>query len=149
MMITRVYAAAFALVTLACGGHASTPLATIEAYTLQQAADSIPLSYGREVQVGDVWMVLTDVPAESRCPRDVVCVQAGDATAMIAVHPPCYKAGCKAPSVMLELHTTREPRSAEGWGYRVRLLALLPEPVSTQPTGKSRYVAWVRVTKAA
>ena len=134
------------LAACACGGQAAGPGVTTE-YSLQQAADSIPLILSKDVHVGEVWMTLTDVHSDSRCPRGVTCVWAGDAVAAIAVHPPCFKAGCKAASVRLELHTSLEPRAGVGWSHRVQLLALQPEPIHGKPTDPATHVAWVRVTK--
>lgn len=135
-----------ALALLGCGQQSAAPLALTE-YTLEQAADSIPLPYRTDVRVGEVWMSLTDVPTDSRCPRGVVCVWAGDAVASIVVHPGCYRAGCLAPSALLALHTTLEPRAGEALGYRVQLVAVLPGPVAGTPTVPAHYVAWVRVSK--
>ena len=146
-MRIRLIPASLALAALACGRVTSSPVDSVEAFTLQQASDSIPLPHGKIVRVGEVYLALSGVPSESRCPTDGVCVWAGDAVAAIVVHPPCYMAGCKAASFALALHTSTEPRSGEGWGHKVRLLALTPAPLSTRPTDQSRYVAWVRVTK--
>jgi len=134
------------LLTVACGAQSPEPLAVAE-YTLQQAADSIPLPYRTDVRVGEIWMTLAGVPSDSRCPIGVTCVWAGDAVAALAVHPGCYSAGCRAPSVALSLHTTLEPRAGEALGYRVQLLALRPEPVYGTPVDSSRFVAWVRVSR--
>lgn len=134
------------LLVAACGKQAAAPQ-TIAEFSLSQASDSIPLYLGKEAHVDDVYMVLSDVTNESRCPSGVQCVWAGDAIASITVHPPCIKQGCKAPSINLSLHVNLEPRSGEGWGHKVKLLALLPAPVASRPTDKSQYVAWVRVTK--
>lgn len=134
------------LVVAACGKQAAAPQTTAE-FSLTQASDSIPLYMGKEAKVDDVYMVLSDVTNESRCPRGVVCVWAGDAVASITVHPPCIKQGCKAPSISLPLHVNLEPRTGEGWGHKVQLLALLPAPDINVPLERSKYVAWVRVTK--
>jgi hypothetical protein len=134
-------------VVAACGKPAAGPLTTAE-YSLTQAGDSIPLPIGKEVHVGEVWLVLSGVPSDSRCPQGVECAWEGDAVAAITVHPPCYKQGCKAASAGLELHTRLEPRSAEGWGHRVELLSLLPYPVRDAGNERPPYVAWVRVTAA-
>jgi hypothetical protein len=134
------------LVVAACGQHVSAPQTTAE-FTLTEASDSIPLYIGREAKVDDVYMVLSDVTNESRCGRGAVCVWAGDAVAAITVHPPCIKQGCKAASITLQLHTHLEPSAGEAWDHKVELLALLPEPVAWEATDKSKYVAWVRVTR--
>ena len=147
-MTIRASVVLLALVALACGKQSSAPAAEPEAeFSLAQAADSVPLPLGRVVRVGEVLMLLADVPSDSRCPRNVQCVSAGDAVASIVVHPPCFKAGCRAPSAALELHTTLEPKVGEAWGHRVQLLSLLPERTTTDAPDKARYVAWVRVSK--
>lgn len=121
------------------------PDGTIE-YSMAQAADSVPLYPGREVRVGPLWLTFTSVPVDSRCASDVVCVWAGDAVAAITADPPCIKEGCKAASMLMELHTTLDPHEAQYFGYTVRLVALKPYPVSTQVINPQSYVAWVRVT---
>jgi hypothetical protein len=131
--------------TTACGPHGIAPVTATE-FTLQQAADSVPLAYRKDVKVGEVWMTFTGVSSDSRCPRGVKCVWEGDAVVELAVHPGCFKQGCKAASQLLSLHTTLEPKSGSGWGYRVTLLSLAPHPVHGTPTDSSQYVAWVRVT---
>lgn len=138
----RVFAA---LAALACGTQGTTPIAPDGDFTLQQAADSIPLTFRKDAKVGDVWMTFTAVPSDSRCATGVQCVWAGDAIAEIAVHPGCYKEGCKAASQMLALHTNLDPKSGTAWGHRVTLLSLLPHPVYGTPTDSSSYVAWIRV----
>ena len=112
---------------------------------MSTAADSIPLAIGKDVKVGDVWMTFGGVPNDSRCPTRMQCVWAGDAVADIAVHPGCYKEGCKAASMALSLHTNLEPRSGTGWGHKVTLLSLTPYPDVPNGIDRSRYVAWVRV----
>ena len=145
-MIRRILRSLPLVALLACGRQGATPLAVTE-FSLQQAADSIPLAHHVDVRVGDVWMTLSDVSSESRCPRGVTCIWAGDAVADIGVHPGCYKAGCAAPSVLLSLHAMLQPQSGDALGYRVQLLALVPGQVAGVAADPARYVAWVRVTK--
>jgi len=141
-----MFIAILALPAVACGTQGSTPIAPAE-YTLQQASDSIPLPYRRDVKVGSIWMTFTGVSSDSRCPRNVTCVWMGDAVTALSVHPECYKSGCEAASTSLSLHTHLEPRSGQALGYRVQLLALDPEPVAGTTPDVTRYVAWVRVSQ--
>lgn len=145
-MFTRRIITLLALTSIACGTQGVAPVQQVE-YSLIQAADSVPLHYGREVRVGDVLLQLSDVPTDSRCPQGVACVWAGDAVANLSVDHPCRPAGCAAPTFLLQLHTTLEPRAGEGWGHRVQLLSLAPVPVHGTAIDKARYVAWVRVTR--
>lgn len=131
---------------LGCGRNGTLAPTSTE-FSLEQAADSIPLPFGAEVKVGGVLLVLSDVPSDSRCAAGVTCVWAGDAVASIVVHPGCLHQGCRAPSMQLALHTNLEPRSGEALGHTVHLVALLPTPEAGKPTRLSRYVAWVRVTQ--
>jgi hypothetical protein len=146
---SRVALTALAGLLAACGSTGTSPITTPMEYTLVQAADSIALPYRQDVKVGDAYLAFTGARDDSRCPRGVTCVWAGDAVASIVVHPGCYKEGCKAASIPLELHANLEPRSGEGWGMRVQLLALTPEPQAGVPIEPRRYVAWVRATPIA
>lgn len=138
----------FASVLVACGGgSSSTGIPDLQEFTLVQAADSVPLPYGRVVKVGEVYLQLGEV-SDSRCPVGVQCVWAGDGVATIGVHPPCFAGGCGAPSGVLVLHTNLEPKAGLGWGHRVELVGLKPVPVANKVIESSRYVAWVRVTRA-
>ena len=138
--------AALCVLLLGCGRQTAEPVAMPE-FTLAEAADSIPLAFQRDVRVGDVILVLQDVVADSRCPRDVTCVWEGDALVSLAVHPACLPQGCRAASAELRLHTNVEPREGDALAHRIRLLHLLPEPLRGTPADSSRYVAWVRVTR--
>ena len=138
----------FTSALLGCGSsQPTTGIPDLQEFTLVQAADSVPLPFGRVVKVGEVYLQLGEV-SDSRCPAGVQCVWAGDGVATIAVHPPCYAAGCRAASMVLTLHTSLEPRAGLGWGHRVELVGLRPAPVANQVVESSRYVAWVRVARA-
>jgi hypothetical protein len=77
-------------------------------------------------------ITFTDVPHDSRCPVDVVCVWAGDAVVRLALH--VGPGDGRGPDLIADLHADMEPRSAP-WGpyYELRLLALRPEPRVTAP----------------
>lgn len=142
----RFLAASLLLAAAACGPHGIANAPNAE-FTLAQAADSIPLVPGRDVRVGEIWLTFTGVSSDSRCPVNAKCVWEGDAVVELAVHPGCYKEGCRAASQLLSLHTTLEPRSGTGWGHTVTLRALVPRPVAGMPIDSSAYVAWVRVER--
>jgi hypothetical protein len=129
---------------LACS-HSVSPIVPVSEYTLVQAADSVPLSFGRVVKVGGAVLEFTEVN-DSRCPIGATCVWEGDGAARIVVSPPCVLAGCEAAAKLLELHTRLEPKAGEGWGHRVQLVGLYPYPELSKPADRGKYVAWVRVT---
>lgn len=150
MKSMRITVIGIVVALAACGQQSAAPATAPSAeYTLEQAGDSIPLAMGKMVRVGGNLFQLTDVPGDSRCPREAVCVWAGDAIAAIAIHPGCLPAGCAAPSYLMSLHTGLEPRSGTNGGYRVTLLSLQPVPSAGKPTDRSAYVAWVRITSTS
>ncbi len=108
-------------------------------------ADSVALRLGTDVHVGGVWLTLSSVPNDSRCPQSTQCVWAGDAVAAITVNPGCWKAGCAAPATQLALHTGVDPKAGDALGHHITLLGLAPAPTKTG--GPPAYVAWVRVTQ--
>lgn len=106
--------------------------------------DTVTLRIGQEVRVGSLDLAFADVPSDSRCPSDVVCVWAGNAVAEVAVGP----AFGQGPTYQLLLNTTEGPHSGEAWGLRVTLVELAPEPISTHPTRRGDYVARLEVRAA-
>ncbi len=99
---------------------------------------SAPLDRSFELRVGesspvagtDLEVHFEGVPSDSRCPPDVQCISAGDATVALRV-----TGGGKAATTY-QLHTPRGQKEAEHGSYVVSLVALGP-PES--------YVATLRV----
>lgn len=138
-----------ALVTAAaCGADSSSapPLLPDTSYTLEQAADSIPLRYGRTATVDGVYLTFARVVSDTRCPDDAHCVSEGDAEIVVQVDPPCYPE-CKVASAALHLHSSKVPRAGNYISYRVQLVGLHPLPLLSQKVDVSSYVAWVRISR--
>lgn len=116
-------------------------------YSLEEAADSIPVPFGKTVTVDRLLLTFTDVPQDSRCPTRVVCVWAGDATVSAGVTLTCTRAtpACGVPEELLTLHTNLEPHAGTYAGMEIRLLALTPAPEESGPIRKESYVAWFRI----
>ncbi|MFN8575019.1 MAG: hypothetical protein U0132_23405 [Gemmatimonadaceae bacterium] len=116
-------------------------------YTLEQAADSIPIRYGDMAVVGTMLLTFDDVPEDSRCPTTVQCGVAGDATVVGGVTSACALSTppCSVPILTLTLHTDAMPRADTLGGREYRLVALRPIPTVPGPIPKARYVAWLRV----
>jgi hypothetical protein len=88
-----------------------------------------------------VRLQFVNVTGESRCPSDVVCIQAGDAV----VHIHSIDGDGVAD---YELHAGDPGRAAETErGLRVQLVDLQPYPVSTKPIAPDDYRATVVVTR--
>jgi hypothetical protein len=114
--------------------------------TLPAAQDDVGLGEPLRLKVGETARV-RGTPlrvrfvgaADSRCPADVVCVAAGDATVALAVSG----AGAERADT---LFLFRQPRSSTYGGYLLELVELDPFPVSTVQN-PSRVVT-LRVTRA-
>jgi hypothetical protein len=136
------------LLLVATAACSTRPATTAPAeFSLAQAADSIPVAFGKTVSVDRILLTFVDVPQDSRCPASVQCVWAGDATVRSSVALACTRAtpACAAPELLLDLHTSAEPRSGQYSGMSIELLALVPAPEVPEPIRKREYVAWFRI----
>lgn len=77
---------------------------------------------------------------DSRCPRDVQCIQAGNAQIRIRV-----SRGRRAD--ILTLNTDTRDRIAEFEGYEFKLVRLTPEPRSNIRINRNAYVATIEITR--
>jgi hypothetical protein len=82
------------------------------------------------------------VPTDSRCPRGVTCVWAGDAVVQLSAQkPPNARATA-------ELHTDLADQKETSYaGYRVRLVGLAPYPAGETPIDPKTYVATIVVSR--
>jgi len=100
----------------------------------------VVLAPGEEILVDGVYgIAFTGVTEDSRCAVDVVCIWQGNAAVAIGL-----TVG-KGPTHPFTLNTGVEPYRVEHAGYRVRLLSLSPQPVSTAPIEQKRYRARLHV----
>jgi hypothetical protein len=137
----RIVPAAIALAVLAfstCGGGPSAP----SEVSLDRDFDLRP---GDSASVSGARFVVrfVAVPEDSRCPAEVQCVWAGDATVRLHLRPE----GGNEQSI--ELHTQLEPSEAAVGGYRIRLRLLAPLPSASQPVAPRDYVATLRVVSVS
>lgn len=120
----------------ACAAPPSAaPRAAAEAETVgADAPFTLAMGDRARVESPDVTIEFQSVESDSRCPRDVTCVWAGDAVAVVAV-----VAGDQREA--LRLHTNLEPRKAEALGVELELDDLSPYPVSTGKIAAADYRA--------
>ncbi len=81
------------------------------------------------------------VPEDSRCPRDAVCVWAGNARVSLTLR---HAANTDDVSV----NTTLDPEAVVRWGYTVQLVDVRPLPTAGQRIAPSEYVVRLAVTRA-
>ncbi len=79
------------------------------------------------------------VPADSRCPADAFCIQAGEATVRIEILS-------SAPAVTYDLHTGNV-RTATHQDLTIALVQLAPYPYGSHPIRPDEYRATLRITR--
>lgn len=126
-----------------CSSQPSGP-AVLPNETLIEASANAPfqLRAGQIASLnGGVMLAFRRVTDDSRCASDVQCVWSGDATVHIDV------AVGRAAWSARSLHTHVEPRAVVHGAYRINLLELAPQPVSTRSITSGEYVATFEVTQ--
>jgi hypothetical protein len=78
---------------------------------------------------------------DSRCPSDVQCISAGDATVAVTAESE------GAAARRYELHTDAGAREVMHGNFRLSLIGLKPFPTSTRPVPESAYVLTLRVSQ--
>ncbi len=109
---------------------------------------SVALGRSFELRVGELTAVdqelltvgFVGVANDSRCPIDVVCIVAGDATLRLRVR--------RLPHAeeVVELKTPESPRGRVD-DYEIEVLRLLPAPRAAAPTDPGSYVATLIVRR--
>lgn len=128
--------------TTGCGAALTSPGADHRL----AAPDTAVLGIGDEVTVDAVLVVrVVEVPHDSRCPVDVVCVWAGNAEVVLNT----VKDGVERA---FTLNTFGDPplapRSVEVDGYRITLLRLRPRPRSDVAIPPGDYRAKLEIVRS-
>ncbi len=121
-------------------GSTTGPDVDLEGAFLTTPID-VTLGFGedRVIEGTVLRMTFAAVLEDSRCPTDVVCFWAGNATVEVGIG-----AGM-GPTFPLQLNTSLEPRSVEWNDVLVTLLALTPDPVSDSPIPAADYSVKLRL----
>jgi hypothetical protein len=130
----RVVIAFFSLLT--AGMHCGDPaqLALGRPFSLRFGESAV---FEKE----NVRLRFDSVPEDSRCPKKVQCVSAGNARIRLEI-----TVGSATPSVV-ELNTARGPREAEIEGFRIVLEDLAPYPLTSQPIPAEEFLATLSVLR--
>jgi hypothetical protein len=125
---------AFATLIAGCAAHPAQPSRPLgqpfdlKAGTSAVLADGLRLTFDR-------------VRADSRCPLDALCIQAGEAIVVLTLSQSA------AAQVEQELRTTPAFSEATYLSYVIKLMALAPYPRSTQQIRPEDYVATLTVDR--
>ena len=93
---------------------------------------SVQINYGQEASIENNITIKFDGVNDSRCPKDVICVWAGDGEVGLMLSK-----GNDQQHIIL--HTTLFPREINYVGYRIILKSLNPYPISTRQIKKEDY----------
>jgi hypothetical protein len=141
-----ILAAAMALISCVAGGIEGKATLPMEPRTVR-LGESFSLRIGEAARIEDVDVTVTfqEVSGDSRCPKDVTCIQAGEAVVVLGM------ASTAGPSARLELAVPPGGASpaATFESLQVVVLELEPQPESTKSIDASTYQATLRVTRAS
>lgn len=98
----------------------------------------ILIKYGQDVPVPDHDLVIrfSELKEDSRCPKLVHCVWAGNAQILLLLNDKEY-----------HLNTLQEPQEITFGDYNVNLVALEPYPVYGQKIEKESYIATLAISR--
>ena len=113
------------------------------------AAQSVSLGESFAVKIGQSVMFAGEgleiafetVVSDSRCPRGVQCIRAGEAAIRVAVEK------APTPRASVELRTTASAGEATYGPYSIRLLAVNPYPDANRRIQPDEYEATLVVTR--
>lgn len=134
MRILSIASMLWAAISLACAGNPSQPsqVPLGQSFQLRAGASAI-LPDGFEV-------TFTGANSDSRCPSDLACPWAGDATVSLRLSQP---PGSQAER---ELHTNANASETSYLAHTIRLVTLAPYPRSDRHIQPNEYVATLTVT---
>lgn len=109
----------------------------------EQTGREVKVEKGREVELKDEKLKIKFVSlvSDSRCPKDVTCIWAGDAEILLKVR-------AKGKAKFIHLHTSgRFDQATQFDGYVITLNSLEPYPTSKGKCKSEEYVATLSVQK--
>jgi hypothetical protein len=131
------------LAFIACGATAKK----VGARKTVRLNQNFVLRVGQEVTVADqkLYVKFVSVPEDSRCPKGVNCIWAGNVRVLVQV----TKIGSKPARLELNLNPRDFPdgESAESGNYRIKLVGVEPYPVIDQELTAKDYTVTLKVSK--
>lgn len=114
----------------------------VSAFAVSQSSETVKVkvNHSKNVAHGRINVRFATMVEDSRCPQDVQCIQAGNASVRVRV-----SRGKRAE--VLTLSTDERKGIAKFEGYEFKLVGLTPEPRSNIRINPSGYVATIEITK--
>lgn len=110
---------------------------------LQPKNVNIGVNQTKAIRGTQLSVKFVEMVEDSRCPRDVNCIWAGNAKIRVTV----TKRG-SAPQT-IQLNTMQSGEVLTAHGYRLRLVGLTPTPASNIRINRNGYIANIEFTKLA
>ena len=109
--------------------------------TISELPATVTIKFGHDIQLVDPDVIIrfAEVIQDSRCPVDVVCVQAGSATLRLSIIEPDHDLF----TVIVE--TGQPPVTSQGLTFR--LISVDPEPHQGEFLDPKNYSATVEISK--
>lgn len=132
--------AIFPLLFVLAATALTQPAGNVKQVALNQEFD---VKVGETVKVGSTGLKIsfTAVAEDSRCPKNVTCVWAGNAKINLKLS----KAGKRTADI--NLNTGLEPKHQLYYGYDVKLVSLNPYPEKDVKIKKDDYVATLVISR--
>ena len=100
---------------------------------------TVSLKYGETLFINDELEIgFSDVPTDSRCPIDAMCVWAGDGEVKLNLKK-------DGSSKSISLHTTLEPKITLIDNYEIRLNQLLPSRRASEQIKPEQYIIEIKI----
>lgn len=121
----------------------STACASADANAPSSLPSAVTLAIGERTTVSGTGLTITfeAVVDDSRCPSDVQCIQAGDATVAVVL-----QGNGSTARHQLKVADVNQRRATHG-NYQVEVRELIPHPLSTSPTNPSAYRLTLQVSE--
>ena len=143
MRSTTAFMLASSVLLAACSSLAGEPMVPADQTSAFEKPFTLKPAETATVGQERVQVRFDRVVADSRCPRDVQCIAAGEATVRVLVTLPGQ------PVETFDLATTPNGSIAKAGAYALTLSGLAPVPLSTAPTKDSDYRATFVLAKAS
>jgi hypothetical protein len=98
----------------------------------------LELPLGRSADNGEISVAFDGVSEDSRCPRDVQCVWAGNGAIRLTL------TGGDESEVVI-LNSTLDPHQVSFGPYSIGFRDLTPYPISRDPVDRGEYVAHIAI----
>jgi len=149
-LVTVLLMVGYGQPVMGCGQH--FPAETSPSDTVRRASLGTPVQLGHQqgalIEAETLRIEFLEITADSRCPSDVVCIQAGQVTARLRLSLASEESAVQDVISLTLGAAAGDQAMAKFDGYTIELIEVDPEPVSTEAIAPSQYVVTIVVSEA-